>query len=103
VPRSDWRAELQETIKHAGVGAGLFGTAGILALCGLGVVVAAAVLALALVLDAWLAAVIVAVALFAMAGVATLGGRSQVEHVAPPLRTSVDNVKRDTDLLKERN
>src|SRR5690348_10718686 len=58
------RMEMSVKARRFGVGAGLFGTAGVVALYGLGVLIATAVLALALVLPAWLAALIVAVALF---------------------------------------
>ncbi len=97
------RVELQETVKRAGIGAGLFGTAGVIALYGLGVLVAAAVLALALVLDAWLAASIVAVVLFAAAGVAALVGRKQVAQVTPPIHQSVESIKRDVQTVKDRD
>lgn len=96
------RAELKETVKHAGVGAGLFGAAGIVALYGGGVLIACAILALALVLDAWLAALIVAVVLFVVAGIAALVGKKQVEQAAPPLQHSVESMKQDVQTVKER-
>ena len=54
------KAELAIKGKRLGVGAGAFGAAGLLGLYALGALIAAAILALAIVLDAWLAAVIVA-------------------------------------------
>jgi len=96
------RAELQVAVKRAGLGGGLFGAAGLLALYGIGVLIATAVLALALVLAPWLAALIVAVVIFAAAGVAALVGKKQVSQAPAPIRQSVDSVKRDVETVKER-
>src|SRR5690242_18263330 len=41
------KAELQQSVKKAGLGAGLFGSAGVVSLYGVGAVVAAAILGLA--------------------------------------------------------
>ncbi|MGE0220832.1 phage holin family protein [Mycolicibacterium sp.] len=92
--------ELQESAKHAGVGAGLIGAAGLLAVLGLATLIAAAVAALSLVLPVWAAAVIVAAALFVAAGIAALVSRKQVQQVPPPAAVSVDSVKRDIDEVK---
>jgi hypothetical protein len=96
------QAEMQEKAKHVGLGAGLFGTAGIIALFGLGVLVTTGVLALDLVLPAWLAALIVAIVLFAVAGGAALVGKRQVAEAAPlaPER-AIDGVKQDVATVKE--
>lgn len=96
------RTELRETVKHAGIGAGLFGTAGIMGLYGLGVLIAAAVLGLSVVLDAWLAALIVAAVLLIAAGIAALVGKKQVSQAVPPVQTSVESVKRDVRTVKGR-
>src|SRR5688572_31389683 len=58
------KAELAEKGRHAGIGVGLFGGGGALALYGLGVLITTAILALDLVMAAWLAALIVGVVLF---------------------------------------
>ena len=95
------KAELVAKGKHAGVGAGLFGGAGLIGLYGLGALITAAILALALVLPAWASALIVAVVLFAIAGIAALVGKKQVSQATPaaPERT-IENVKRDVDTVK---
>lgn len=93
------KLELQASAKHAGIGAGLFGGAGIFAVLGLGTLTAAAVAALALVMDVWLAALIVAVVLFAIAGVAALVGKKQVGQAGPP-EHAIDNIKRDIAEVK---
>src|SRR6266508_2063330 len=71
------QAELAEKGKHAGLGAGLFGGGGLMAAYGLGALIATLVLALDIVLPAWLATLIVAVLLFAVAAVLALVGRAQ--------------------------
>lgn len=93
--------ELQESARHAGLGAGLISAAGLLAVLGLMTVVAAAVAAIALALPVWAAALIVAAVLFLGAGVAALVSRSQAKQVPPPASQSVDSVKQDLDELKE--
>jgi hypothetical protein len=96
------QTELSAKAKTAGVGVGAFGAAGVLALYGLGVLLAAAVLGLALVLPAWLAALIVGVVVLAIAGIAALIGKKKVEEAAPavPERT-VASVKEDVAEIKE--
>jgi uncharacterized membrane protein YqjE len=97
------QVEMQEKGKRAGVGAGLFGGAGLVALYGVGVLIAAVVLGLATAIDAWLAALIVAVVLFAVAGVAALMGRKQVEQATPPQpEQAIASTKRDVQVVKER-
>ncbi|MEV0808045.1 phage holin family protein [Micromonospora sp. NPDC050200] len=94
------RAELTRKGKHAGIGIGLFGGGGALALYGLGALVTAAVLLLDLVLPAWLAALIVAVALFLVAGVLALVGKQQVSQAVPPVPAStVRSVRADVDVV----
>jgi len=81
----------------------LFGGAGLVALFGAGALVACAILALALIMDAWLAALIVGVVLLAVAGILALVGRSQVQRAAPPLPTeAVEGIKQDIQTVKER-
>lgn len=90
------RAELVEKGKHAGLGAGLLGAGGVLALFGAATLVTTIILALAVALPAWLAALIVAVALFALAAILALIGRKQVQRAAPPTPTAaVENVRAD--------
>lgn len=79
------RAELTDKGRHAGIGVGLFGGGGALGLYGIGALIAATVLLLAEAVPAWLAALIVAVALFAVAGVLALLGSRQVRQAVPPM------------------
>jgi hypothetical protein len=95
------RVEMTGKAKEAGIGAGLFGAAGVLALYGGGVLIATAILALALAMDAWLAALIVGVVLLAAAGVAALLGRKRVSHAGAPVPTrAVAGVREDVDTLR---
>lgn len=95
------KAELAEKGKRAGIGAGLFGGAGVLAMYGLGVAIATGVIALDLVLPLWLAALIVTVVLFAVAGVLALLGKKQVGKAVPPEPSAaIESVKADVDEVK---
>src|SRR5215218_3296726 len=95
--------ELQEKGKRAGMGAGMFGGSGIVALYGLGALIAAAILGLATAVAGWLAALIVAVVLFAVAGVLALTGKKQVEEATPPTpEAAIESAQRDVEELKER-
>ena len=62
------KAELTVKGKRVGVGAGMFGAAGVFGLYGLGALTAAVILALSLAMSGWLAALIVAVVYGAVAG-----------------------------------
>jgi Putative Actinobacterial Holin-X, holin superfamily III len=96
------QAEVTQKAKRLGVGAGLFGGAGLTAFFGLAVLISAVVLGLAEVLPAWLAALIVAVVLFAVAGVLALVGKKDVEEASPPLPTqAIAGVQADVATVKE--
>jgi hypothetical protein len=96
-------AELQEKGRHAGVGAGLFGGAGVVALYGLGALIAAAIIGLGTVVEPWLAAVIVGVVLLALAGIVALAGKKQVDQATPPTpERTVQSVREDIDTVKGR-
>ncbi len=96
------QVEVTEKAKGFGAGIGAFGAAGVLALFGLGLLLATAVIALSLVLPAWLAALIVTVVVFAIAGVAALVGKKKVSEAAPPVPTkAVESVKEDVAEIKE--
>ena len=82
--------------RRVGIGAGLFGGAGVLVVYGSGALVAAAVLGLAQVLAGWLAALIVGGALVLVAGLLALVGRGQVKRAAPPVpEQAVHSVRAD--------
>ncbi|MFY1671822.1 phage holin family protein [Plantactinospora sp. WMMB334] len=90
------RMELAEKGRHAGIGIGLFGGGGVMALFGFAVLVTAAVLGLAVVIPGWAAALVVAGALFLLAGVLALVGRRQVRRAVPPTPSAAaDSLRAD--------
>jgi membrane protein len=97
------KLELSEKGKRIGAGAGAFGGAGVVALYGLGAVIAAAILVLATAVAPWLAALIVAVVLFAIAGVMALVGKRKVASATPPLpEQAIASSKQDVEEVKAR-
>jgi uncharacterized membrane protein YqjE len=96
------KVELTAKGKQAGIGAGLFGGAGLFALYGVGALVAGAILALSTAVAGWLAALIVAVVLLAVAGVLALLGKSRASRALPPVpEQTVATVKEDVRYTKE--
>jgi uncharacterized membrane protein YqjE len=96
-------AELQEKGKHAGIGAGMFGGAGLVALYGVGALIAAAIVGIGTLIEPWLAALIVGVVLLVVAGVVALLGKKQVEQATPAKpEQAMDSVQQDIDTVKER-
>jgi uncharacterized membrane protein YqjE len=95
------QAEVAEKGKRAGVGIGMFSVAGLLAFFAFGTLVATAVLALALVLDAWLAALVVALVLLVAAAVAGVIGKNKVAEAGPPKpERAMEGVKEDIATVK---
>jgi uncharacterized protein YacL len=97
------KAELSAKGKKAGIGLGAFGGAGLVAVLALGALVATVILLLATAMSAWVAALIVSVVLFAIAGVLALLGKSKVEKATPPLpEQTIETVKADVAEAKTR-
>jgi len=97
------QVEMKEKGKRAGIGVGLFGGAGLIAAYGVGALIATLILVLATFLEGWIAALIVTVVLFAIAGVAALVGKKQVEQATPPQpEQAIESTKRDVDEVKGR-
>jgi len=95
------QAEVAQKGKRAGVGIGMFSVAGLLAFFAIGSLVATAILGLAEVVDAWLAALIVAIVLLAAAAVAGLAGRKKVAEAGPPApEKAIQGVKEDIATVK---
>jgi ABC-type transport system involved in multi-copper enzyme maturation permease subunit len=95
------KAEFAAKAKYAGVGIGLFVVAAVFLFFALGVLVAAAVLGLAVVLPGWASALIVFGALLVIAAVLALIGVSalkKIQGVAP--QKTIDSIKEDADALK---
>jgi hypothetical protein len=97
------KAEMALKGKRIGIGVGAFSGAGLLALLALGALTAAAILALASAVEAWLAAVIVAVAYLLIAGALALAGRSKVQAGSPPMpKQAVASVQEDLRETKQK-
>jgi uncharacterized membrane protein YqjE len=97
------QVELQEKGKHAGIGVGMFGGAGLVALYGAGALIAAAIMLIATALEPWVAALIVGVLLLAVAGVLALLGRKQVDEATPPKpERAMESVQDDIEHVKRR-
>ena len=93
--------EMTEKGKRAGIGAGLFGGAGAVALYGVGALVAAVILLLATAIEPWLSALVVAVVLLAAGGVAALMGKKQVQQAVPPQpEQAIQSTRRDVETVK---
>lgn len=96
-------AELKAKGRHAGTGAGMFGGAALVALYGVGALLAAAIAAIAVALPVWAAALIVGGALMLVAGVLALLGRSQTKRAAPAKpEQAMDEARQAVAELKER-
>src|SRR5205085_11782109 len=96
-------AEAEMTIKgkRAGIGAGMLGSAGVLGLFGLGCLSAAAILALALVVSGWAAALIVSGVYLGLAGIAAMAGGLSIRRATPlPPAEAAASVKDDVELIK---
>jgi membrane protein len=97
------QTEMQQKGKRVGVGAGLFGGAGVVALYGAGFLLVAAALLLATALEPWIAVAIVGAALLLVAGVLALIGKKQVEQAGPLVpQQAIDTTKQDIDHVKAR-
>ncbi|CAA9320604.1 MAG: hypothetical protein AVDCRST_MAG34-1413 [uncultured Nocardioidaceae bacterium] len=96
------QAEVSEKGKRAGIGIGMFSAAGVLALFGIGVLITTAILLLDLVMPAWAAALVVALVLFAVAGIAALLGKRKVAEAAPPTpERALGSIKEDVATVKD--
>jgi uncharacterized membrane protein YqjE len=95
------KAEMTEKGKRAGLGAGMFGGAGLLGLFALGLLTACVVAALDLAMPLWLAALIVGLAYALGAGMLVLIGKSEVRQATPlaPERTA-ESVKEDVEWVR---
>ncbi|MGH3549074.1 MAG: phage holin family protein [Pseudonocardiaceae bacterium] len=95
-------AEMKRKGTQAGIGIGIGGAGAVVALLGLGALVAAAILGLATVLAAWLAALIIGVVVLLLAGVVSAAGITQVRNSAPPVpEKAVRSTKQDIETVKE--
>jgi uncharacterized membrane protein YqjE len=94
--------EMTRKGKQAGVGVGLLGGSGVIALYAVGCLLAAAIIGLATVVAAWLAALIVGAALLLVAALSALLGKGRLSKATPPVpQQAVDSIKADVEEIKE--
>jgi uncharacterized membrane protein YqjE len=95
--------EMTRKGKQAGVGIGMLGGSGLIALYGAGCLLACVIIAISGVVAAWLAALIVGAALLAVAAAAALMGKGRLQRATPPVpQEAVGSVKADVEEIKER-
>jgi MFS family permease len=96
------KVEVALKTKRLGLGAGMFGSAGLVGAYALGALTAGAILALATAVDGWLAALIVAVVYGAVAGGLALTGKKQVEQGTPPVpEAAIESTKHDIEATRD--
>jgi membrane protein len=97
------RLELARKGKFAGFGIGMYGASGLVALYSIACLLAAAIIAIAGVIQPWLAALIVGLVLLVVSAVAALIGRSRMRRATPPMpEQAVEGTKADVEEIKER-
>jgi MFS family permease len=97
------KAELAEKGKKAGIGAGMFGGAGLFGLFAFGALTAAIIGAFDMLVPFWAAALIVAAVYGAVSGLLALTGKNKVQEAAPPVpEKAVETVKEDVAWTKQR-
>jgi uncharacterized membrane protein YqjE len=97
------KVEISAKATHAGKGAGLLGGAAVVGLLAAGALTACLILVLSEAMDAWLAALIVAVVFGVVAAFLGLAGRNKVREAAPPVpEQTVETVKEDVEWAKTR-
>jgi membrane protein len=95
--------EMTRKGKQAGTGIGMMGGGGLIALYGVGCLIACAIIGLSHAVTAWLAALIIGAALLIIAGIAALMGKGRMRKATPPMpEEAVSSVKTDVEEIKER-
>jgi hypothetical protein len=97
------KAEMSQKANVAGRGAGLLGGAAVVGLLAAGALTACLILALDEVIPDWLAALIVALVMGAIAAVLAMQGRNRIRAATPPVpEQTVETVKEDVEWAKTR-
>lgn len=95
------KAEMTKKGKDAGIGAGLFGGAGVVGLLALGSFTAFLILLLDGALANWLAALVVTLLWAAVAGVLALTGKKELQKATPPApEQTIETLKEDKEWAK---
>jgi hypothetical protein len=95
------KAELTRKVTALGIGAGFLAGAAVLLLFMVGVLLTAAILALALVMPAWLAALLVALVLLLVAALLGWIGYRKLKDAMPPMPTdTINSLKKDVNVVR---
>jgi uncharacterized membrane protein YqjE len=97
------KLEVTEKAKRTGIGAGMFGSAGLLGVAALGALTACLILALNLAVAGWAAALIVAGVYALIASGLAITGKSNLRKGTPPApQQAVESTKEDVAWVKDR-
>ena len=97
------KAEMAQKARTAAPGLGMFGGAGVVALCAAGALTASLVLVFSLFLPDWAAALIVGVAMAAVAFVLIRQGKERIADAGKPVpKQTIETVKEDVEWAKTR-
>ena len=97
------KAEMAQKARTAAPGIGMFGGAGVVALCAAGALTAFAVLVFSIFLPEWAAALIVGAVLAALAVVLVRQGKQRVADAGKPIpEQTIETVKEDVEWTKNR-
>jgi hypothetical protein len=97
------KAELAEKGKQAGLGAGMFGGAGLFGVGAFAALTACLIAALETALPLWLAALVVTLVYAAIAGVLALRGKGKMKEATPPMpEQAIESTKEDVEWAKTR-
>jgi hypothetical protein len=96
------KAEMAETARNAGKAGGMFGGAAVCGLMAVASLVLAGIMALALVMPLWAAALLMGVLLACIGGAMYAGGRAKMKEVHPVPEKTVQTIKDDVQWAKHR-
>jgi uncharacterized membrane protein YqjE len=97
------QGEMTRKGKQTGVGAGMLGGSGVVALYGVACLVACVIIAISGVVAAWLSALIIGAALLTVAAATALLGRGRLRNATPPVpREAIGSAQTDVREIKER-
>ena len=97
------RQEMTSKGKRAALGTGMFGASGVIAAYGVGCLLACAIIAISGAVAAWLAALIIGVALLVAASCAAALGRRRLHQVSPLVpEQAVASVQADLEEIRGR-
>lgn len=94
------KAELAVNGRVVGIGAAMIGAGGMFGMGAFAALTAAIILALALVMPAWLAALVVTILYGAVAGSMALAGKQRVSKAQPLIPQTLETLKEDLDWIK---